>query len=86
MYDNIQMPRYQSIKKVWALQIASVDYNHPQGQPLIAFVNTDYAPRFVKSELFARYKAVSNDYYVQYEDGCESISPAKAFEEGYVAL
>lgn len=87
MPADIQMPRYQSIKKIWALQIASVDYNHPQGQPLITFVDSNYAPRFVKPEVFTRYKAEPNDYYVQYEpDGYESISPRKVFEEGYVKL
>lgn len=36
--------------------------------------------------LFARYKPVVGDYYVIYEDGYASISPKKAFEDGYTRI
>jgi hypothetical protein len=38
------------------------------------------------AKLFARSKPVLLDYYVVYEDGYVSISPAQAFEEGYTRI
>lgn len=35
--------------------------------------------------LFSRYDAVPGDYFVIYPDGWASVSPAKAFEDGYTA-
>jgi hypothetical protein len=72
-----EMPRYQSHKKVWALKIAAVDGLR------LSFADKGYAPIVVDFKLFARYRPLPGDYYVQYDDGYKSISPAKAFEEGY---
>lgn len=76
-----QMPRYQSHKKVWALQIKSVVGD------VMEFVEEGYAPIAAKHGLFARYTPVPGDCYVVYEgDGYKSISPKKAFEEGYTRI
>ena len=72
-----QMPRYQSHKQVWALQIADVD------GCTLRFSDEGFAPLVVGFQMFARYKPVPGDYYVQYDDGYASFSPKKAFEEGY---
>lgn len=77
---QIEMPRYQSHKKVWALKIASVEGLH------LFFEEKGYAPIKVAANMFARYTPVPGDYYVVYDDGYKSISPAKAFEEGYKRL
>ena len=75
------MPQYQSHKKVWALQIDRVEGN------VIHFVGKQYAPKTVdSSKLFHRYTPVHGDYLVTYDDGYESISPRKAFEEGYARI
>jgi hypothetical protein len=75
-----EMPRYVCHKEVWALKIAAVE-----GARLV-FSDAGYAPLLVDPKLFARYKPVPGDYYVQYKDGYKSISPAKAFEEGYTRI
>jgi len=75
-----EMPRYQSHKKVWALKIASVNGHR------LTFADEGYAPLLVDAPMFARYTPVPGDYYVVYDDGYKSISPAKAFEEGYTRL
>jgi hypothetical protein len=75
-----QMPQYQSHKKVWALRILSVEVN------TIHFMSSIYAPREVDPKIFSRYIPVSGDYFVVYDDGYESISPKKAFEEGYTLV
>jgi hypothetical protein len=75
------MPQYQSHKKVWALQIDRVEGD------MIHFVkDLTYAPRQAKNGMFARYTPVRGDYFVVYDDGYESISPQKAFEEGYTLI
>lgn len=79
------MPQYQSIKKVWALEIASVEY-FPHGPPTLIFQETMYAPKVVQPDVFARYTPVAGDFFVVYEDGYQSISPRKAFVEGYVKI
>lgn len=80
----IQMPRYQSHKKVWALQIDKVS---DAGEAwTLSFLDVGYGPRNVKREVLSRYMPTQGDYFVVYDDGYESISPKKAFEEGYTKL
>lgn len=72
------MPRYVSHKKVWALQISRVI----DGK--LRFLDPGYRDIDVEPGLFARYTPVRGDYYIVYPDGYKSISPQKAFEDGYV--
>lgn len=75
--SQIEMPRYVSHKKVWALEIVAVD-----GESL-SFAEKGYADIDVSAEMFARYRPVPGDFYVVYADGYKSFSPRKAFLEGY---
>lgn len=77
---SIEMPRYRSHKQVWALKIASVDGNR------LTFAGDGYAAVTVDPKMFVRYTPVPGDYYVVYDDGYKSISPARAFEEGYTRV
>lgn len=75
----IEMPRYKSHKEVWALEIETID-------PVtckVSFRDEGYAPIKLPAEMWARYKPVSGDFYVQYSDGYKSFSPRKAFLDGY---
>lgn len=76
---QIEMPRYQCHKEVWALQIKDTDITGT----MISFVDDKYAPRVVGADWIARHKPQPNGYFVVYQDGYESYSPQKAFEEGY---
>lgn len=80
------MPRYQSHKKVWALKIKTVTANSTDKRLLVAFEESGYAPMDLAYDIVARYTPVPGDYYMVYDDGYKSISPAKAFEEGYTRL
>jgi hypothetical protein len=80
MQAAAEMPRYQSHKKVWALKIADVT------GCTITPADEGYAPFVVEPEMYLRYTPVTGDYFVQYEDGYKSFSPAKAFEEGYTRV
>jgi hypothetical protein len=77
-----EMPRYVSHKKVWALEIDSAD-------PItckLTFRDKGYAAIKTDAEMWARYKPVPGDFYVQYVDGYKSFSPRKAFLEGYTKV
>lgn len=81
---QMEMPRYVSHKKVWALRIGRIEilWNEsaritPVDQGYSIFeTNPGWASRF-----FGKNEDLG--YFVQYEDGYTSWSPTKAFEEGY---
>lgn len=74
------MPQYQCIKKVHALKIKHVDNNQ------IVPEDETFAPFNVSDEFIARNNPERGGYYVLYEDGYESFSPAEAFESGYTLI
>lgn len=76
----VEMPRYKSHKQVWALKIASVNGHR------LTFAEPGYAPIICDAPMFHRYTPTAGDYYVVYDDGYKSFSPAKAFEDGYTAV
>lgn len=80
--DTVQgeMPRYKCHKEVHALRIRSIRGN------VLSFWEDWFAPLDVDPAMFARYVPVPGDYYVVYEDGYRSISPRKAFEDGYARI
>jgi hypothetical protein len=95
------MPQYQCHKKVWALKIKQViKHAHPdpkyddalfeaspefQGAHLFV-EEPGYAPIPVDADWYRKHNPQLGGYYVVYEDGYASFSPAKAFEEGYTRI
>jgi hypothetical protein len=84
---DVQMPRYQSHKKVWALKIAAIEFAE-DGTATIAPAEQGFAPFKVSnySRVFLGNDVDDLGYYVRYEGGYESWSPTKAFEEGYTPI
>lgn len=95
------MPQYQCHKKVWALKIKQVivhahpDPNYddkvwfasPEFQGGHLFIEDDgFAPIAFDADWFRKHNPEIGGYYVVYEDGYKSYSPAKAFEEGYTRI
>jgi hypothetical protein len=76
---QIEMPRYVSHKKVWALEIANADRLSCK----VSFAEKGYASVTLPSDMWSRYQPVAGDFYVVYADGYKSFSPRKAFIEGY---
>lgn len=78
--DATEMPRYKCHKEVWALKIESVSGTKitPQEYP--------YAPFEVDQAYIDKHKPEAGGYYVVYDDGYKSFSPAKAFEDGYTRI
>lgn len=90
---HAQMPKYKCHKKVWALKIAKVvpsskagkDYLKPHTGTLIPEDNR-YGPIEVSEEYMTKHAPKAGGYYVVYEDGYKSFSPALAFESGYALV
>lgn len=80
-----EMPKYKSHKEVHALKIHSVDILD-NGDAIIMPADEGYASFQVSKEYVEKHKPTADGYYVVYEDGYRSWSPAKAFEEGYTKV
>lgn len=84
MQAQQQFPRYISHKVVWALKIAFTSaWPSQAGAATIHPAEPGFAPFEVPAEFVAKHRPESGGYYVVYEDGYASFSPAAAFEAGY---
>jgi len=77
-----EMPKYKCHKEVRALKIAAMEVQQ-DGSVRIQPHDAGYDVFTVSAEYWAKHKPEVGGYYVVYEDGYESYSPAKAFEDGY---
>jgi hypothetical protein len=80
------MPQYQCHKKVWALKIACVIRDIGDGAFEIKPADKSYAVFTTKPKWPWKGSEADQGYFVVYEDGYESWSPTKAFEEGYTRI
>lgn len=78
------LPRYQCHKQVSALRIKLV-IPSPRGYEL-HFEDERFCPHEVSAEWFAKHYPMAGGYFVVYDDGYFSYSPAEAFEAGYTLL
>ena len=78
------LPRYRCHKRVWALKIKAIEIPiDPTQKPKIIPEDAGYSAVEVETSYIAKHSPSVGGYYVVYEDGYVSFSPAKAFEEGY---
>lgn len=84
-----ELPEYICNKVVKAfkiLKIVSVD-NRKEGEEHAFLLQSEWhLPARVDQAFMDKNKPTSGGYFVIYEDGYQSFSPAKAFEEGYTLL
>lgn len=89
MNAAIQLPCYICHKQVHALKIAEVFNPDPVDiagvslHPLLRFEDDRFASMEVAPEWIAKHSPEAGGYYVVYDDGYTSFSPAEAFESGY---
>ena len=78
---SLTLQQFQSIKKVRAGEIAVVheDGCHVRDADGLARWRS-YVP-----DMTRRFTPSAGDFWVVYDDGYQSLSPRKAFVEGYVA-
>lgn len=79
------LPRYRSHKVVEALKIQSLEHG-PEGTAMIIPENTTYGIFEVSADYVNKHDPQPGGYYVRYDTGYESWSPAQAFEEGYTLI
>ncbi len=81
------MPKYVCHKEVWALKIKDIEHDTTvSGGPNAAVITPEsnlYGQFAVDAEYMAKHKPQVGGYYVIYEDGYKSFSPAEPFEKGY---
>lgn len=82
--ERPDLPKYYSHKIVEAFQIATIAVQ-PDGSAIIGN-KPDVSPFIVSATYVSKHRPLQGGYYVRYEDGYESWSPAKAFEEGYTPI
>ena len=81
MSVSIEMPKYQSHKQVWALKIK--DIAGEGGKYFIIPEDERYERIEVNGGYLDKHNPKRGGYYVVYEDGYKSFSPASSFESGY---
>lgn len=88
--SSSEMPKYQCHKKVWALKISDVDTTEKNKNGeyncYLEFEDKRYAPIAVGQGYSEKHKPKAGGYYVVYEGGYQSYSPADAFESGYTLI
>lgn len=88
----VEMPKYKCHKQVWALKISDVrdpsadTGNESDGSRILIFERPGFGPIGVDHSYVHKHKPQAGGYYVVYEDGYKSWSPAEAFEGGYTEI
>lgn len=78
-----QMPRYKCHKEVWALKIKALNVLEDGSEVYVIPADEGYGTFAVGRAYYDQHKPQPGGYYVVYDDGYKSYSPAKAFEDGY---
>jgi len=88
---QVELPQYKSHKVVRAAKVTAMQKDNPEGMPegweptTTLFLGEIAATVTVKDSWIQRSGCDVGGYFVRYEDGFTSWSPAKAFEEGYTS-
>ena len=83
--EQREMPKYKCHKEVWALKIIRVDESADRSGVLY-FYEDGFDSIHVTAEYMVKHNPQRDGYYVVYEDGYKSFSPADAFEKGYTKI
>lgn len=88
-----EMPKYQCHKKVWALKIKAIGQSpesqeriNQSGDWYILPEEVGYGAVIISYDFINKHRPQIGGYYVVYDDGYKSYSPAKAFEDGYTRI
>lgn len=87
---KLELPKYRCHKVVGALKIKRIEPRLaggtiPDGHQLVPEDNS-YSAFALSHDFIERHKPKPGGYYVVYEDGYASYSPADAFESGYTRI
>jgi hypothetical protein len=79
----IDMPRYRCHKEVSAMQIDRIEWRASTGAILVLREGARVEQAPVTRAWMEKHEPAPGGYFVQYDDGYTSFSPAGAFESGY---
>jgi len=82
MSSSEQMPKYKCHKEVWAVKIKAIRHLK-DGSATIVTQEEGVTPFRVDEAYLKKHQPECGGYYVVYEDGYKSFSPAEPFEAGY---
>ena len=91
-YPSTELPRWQCHKIVHAFKITKIvldgegENRESDGSARLYHDEGYFMPVKVDREYMNKHKPQVGGYYVAYEDGYKSWSPAKAFEDGYTRI
>lgn len=85
MSELSKLPAYKCHKTVHALRIAEIE-GHGGPEDVLRFFDVGSVPICVTKDWMRAHNPVVGGYYVVYEDGYASFSPAEAFEAGYTRI
>ena len=83
MGTSKEMPKYKCHKEVWSLKIKNLEYDIKRGGVLIIPEEDGFGSILKDHPWKIKHNPEVGGYYVVYEDGYTSYSPAEAFEGGY---
>lgn len=88
---SMEMPKYKCHKEVWALKIKFLTMDCDgddewDGSYLMGPEENGYGVIKLPASFCGKHKPEVGGYYVVYEDGYASYSPAAAFESGYALI
>lgn len=81
-----EMPRYKCHKEVWALKIKGIAVDGINDGAWITPEDGTYAAFMVDGAYLKKHQPKIGGYYVLYEGGYKSFSPADVFEKGYTRI
>jgi hypothetical protein len=79
----MELPKYKCHKEVRAAKIETV-MGLKYGAAMLYFA--DLPEIRVSREYYEKHRPVPGGYFVVYDEGYQSFSPAKAFEDGYTRI
>ena len=77
--------RYRCNKEVYAVKIKQVTIRPAEGH-ILTPEDSNRGEIIISDAFYQHHKPVAGGYLVIYDDGYQSFSPAKAFEEGYTLI
>lgn len=83
-FEQRHLPKYRCHKEVRAARIDRMAHN-TVGSNIILGLSCG-ATRTVSHDWFKKHAPAHGGYFVEYEDGYTSYSPAGAFESGYTLI
>jgi hypothetical protein len=89
MVSKMKMPRYKCHKEVFALKVMQIEEiisNDNYNNSCTIIPEAPYEKFTVDGDYRNKHNPVVGGYYVLYDDGYESFSPQKAFEDGYTLI